>query len=97
VTEHDVLKRKISELKARMRGQFGSLNLRYTENAIDELELRNEALEEECQRLRANLAAIPVQHIATLAELALRNQDNAVQLAGKVIAGWLYEWKAPQP
>ena len=50
-------------------------------------------LQAENEQLRAQLAAVPVDRIATLTELALRNDDESVQLAGKIIVGWLYEWK----
>jgi GTP-dependent phosphoenolpyruvate carboxykinase len=93
VTEHDVLKRKISELKARMRGQFGASIFRYTENAVDELELRNEALEEECQRLRAALR----ESISTSVELFEAISSGMPEELQAKIHQLVEQWKAVQP
>ena len=45
------------------------------------------------EQLYAKLFAVPTNHIAMLVELALHSDSEAIQYAGKIIAGWLIEWK----
>lgn len=44
-------------------------------------------------QLFADLGDVPIAHIATLTEPALRSQDAGIRYAGVIIATWLQQWK----
>ncbi len=47
-------------------------------------------------QLLGHLANVPIEHIATLTEPALRSQNNGIRYAASVVAAWLAQWKVYQ-